>query len=128
MMADGAKKVVLAVDDMSEVLISINEILGDIYDVRLIKKAALALDMLNKEKVDLVLLDIEMPEMSGVDILRNIRNNRALKKLPVMFITSNTNRLIVQQAVNLGISGYIGKPFATDTLRAKVAEVLEAAQ
>ncbi|MDR3303319.1 MAG: response regulator [Treponema sp.] len=123
-MADSVKKLILAVDDMSEVLISINEILGDIYDVRLVKKAAAGLELLSKEKFDLVLLDIEMPEFSGVDILRKIRKDSDHKSLPVMFITSNTSKAVVQQAVNLGISGYITKPFAADKLRAKVAEVL----
>jgi CheY-like chemotaxis protein len=128
MMPDSEKKVILAVDDMNEVLISINEILGDMYDVRLVKNAAAGLGLLNKEKVDLVLLDIEMPEISGIDILRDIRHNPALKTLPIVFITSNANKIIVHQAVSMGIAGYITKPFAADKLQAKVAEVLEAAK
>jgi two-component system chemotaxis response regulator CheY len=127
-MSDVEKKVVLAVDDMSEVLISINTILGELYDVRLAKNAAAALGLLNKEKIDLVLLDIEMPEISGIDILRTIRHNSALRTLPVVFITSNANKMIVQQAVSLGVAGYITKPFTAEKLRAKVADILKEAK
>jgi CheY-like chemotaxis protein len=123
---DSKKKVILAIDDMSEVLISINEILGDEYDVRLVKNADAGLGLLGKEHVDLALLDIEMPGMSGVDMLRSIRHNPALKDLPVVFITSNTSRITVQQAASLGIEGYITKPFAADKLRARVVEILSA--
>jgi CheY-like chemotaxis protein len=123
-MPDSKKKVILTIDDMSEVLLSINEILGEEYDVRLVKSATAGLGLLNKEHVDLALLDVEMPVMSGVDILRSIRHNPDLKDLPVVFITSNTTKFIVQQAAGLGIEGYITKPFTADKLRGKVAEIL----
>jgi CheY-like chemotaxis protein len=125
-MPDSTKKIILAIDDMGEVLLSINEILGDEYDVRLAKNADAGLGLLDKEHVDLALLDVEMPGMSGVDILSCIRHNPALKDLPVVFITSNTSRITVQQAASMGIEGYITKPFAADKLRTKVAEILSA--
>jgi CheY-like chemotaxis protein len=128
MPGDSEKKVILAIDDMGEVLMSINEILGDEYDVRLAKNADAGLMLFDKEHVDLALLDIEMPEKSGIDILRIIRHNPAFKNLPVIFITSNSSKMIVQQAVSMGIEGYISKPFTADKLRAKVTEILQAAQ
>jgi CheY-like chemotaxis protein len=127
-MPDSEKKVILAIDDMSEVLISINEILGEEYDVRLAKNADAGLGLLDREHVDLVLLDIEMPGISGVDLLRSIRHTPLLKEMPVVFITSNTSRITVQQVASLGIEGYITKPFAADKLRTRVAEILSAKQ
>jgi CheY-like chemotaxis protein len=127
-MPDLKKKVILVVDDMVEVLVSVNTILGSEYDVRLAKNASAGLALLSKEHVDLALLDIEMPEMSGVDVLRKIRCDAHHKDLPVVFITSNTSRIIIQQAASLGIEGYISKPFEADKLCAKVAEVLAAAK
>jgi CheY-like chemotaxis protein len=127
-MPDSKKKIILAIDDMSEILISINEILGDEYDVRLAKNAEAGWNLLNKEKIDLVLLDIEMPGISGVDMLRDIRHHPELNNLPVIFITSNSSKIIVHQAVSMGIEGYITKPFTADKLREKVAETLKAAQ
>ncbi|MDR2660339.1 MAG: response regulator, partial [Spirochaetaceae bacterium] len=82
------KKIVLAVDDMPEVLQSINSILGDEYDVRLAVDAASAQEFLKISKVDLMLLDVEMPGMTGLEFLEKLQSNPEHKRIPVVFITS----------------------------------------
>ncbi|MDR0463658.1 MAG: response regulator, partial [Treponema sp.] len=66
-MAD--KKIILAVDDMPENLMLLGSLLESYFDVRLAKSADMAMNVLNKTKVDLILLDIVMPEMLGFDFM-----------------------------------------------------------
>ncbi|MDR0731376.1 MAG: response regulator, partial [Treponema sp.] len=85
------KQIILAVDDMPVNLAVIRDILQNDFDMRLSKSARGALALLNSVKVDLILLDVEMPEMSGFEFLDKIKNNAEhpeLKDIPVIFITS----------------------------------------
>jgi CheY-like chemotaxis protein len=110
------KKVVLAVDDMPEVLRSISAILGDKYDVRLARDAASAQEALKKIKADLILLDFEMPGVSGIEFLERLQKDPDLKNIPVVFITANHDTSLVKKAIKKGAKGYIAKPFPPETL------------
>jgi putative two-component system response regulator len=110
------KKIVLAVDDMPEVLQNINAILGDKYDVRLAVDAASAFAALKSATADLLLLDVEMPGVSGIDFLKKLQKDPAYKDIPVVFITANKADKTVKKALNEGAKGYIVKPFTPDAL------------
>ncbi|MDR2796228.1 MAG: response regulator [Spirochaetaceae bacterium] len=114
------KNIVLAVDDMPEVLQCINSILQDVYDVRLAVNAASAQEVLESTPVDLILLDVEMPGMSGLGFLEKLQKSETYKNIPVVFITSSKDDKIVKTAIKNGAKGYITKPFTPEALRESV--------
>ena len=118
------KKIILAVDDMAVSLTTIRTILQHEYDVRLAKSAALALEMLKQVKADLILLDIEMPEISGLEFVGLLKKNPELKNIPVIFVTSHANPQFIDQAMAFEAEGYIVKPFIPEALVKRVKSVL----
>jgi putative two-component system response regulator len=119
------KKIILAVDDMPENLMLLGSLLEDFFDVRLAKSADMALSLLNTVKVDLILLDIVMPEMSGFDFLNLLRDRSTMnKKTPVIFITSFADLDVIGRAIKLGARDYIVKPIVAETLYKKIDAVI----
>jgi putative two-component system response regulator len=119
------KKIILAVDDMPENLMLLGSLLGDYFDVRLAKSADMALNLLGGIKVDLILLDIVMPEMSGFDFLNILRDGDSPnKKTPIIFITSHADLDIIGRAIKLGVKDYIVKPIVAETLYKKIDAVI----
>ena len=114
------KNIILAVDDMPEVLQCIISILQDSYDVRLAVDVSSAEEVLKSTQVNLILLDVEMPGMSGLAFLKKLQENEEYKKIPVVFITSHNDDKIVKTAIKNGAKGYITKPFTSDALRESV--------
>jgi CheY-like chemotaxis protein len=124
MHASDEKKVILAIDDMPSNLIAIKNILGNLFDVRLVKEGEQALALLKREKIDLVLLDIEMPGYNGFDLLQVIRADPALAHIPTIFVTTHAAPSFVRRAAGAGANGYILKPFKPSLLLQKVLDQL----
>jgi putative two-component system response regulator len=118
------KQVVLAVDDRAEVLTGISEMLDEDYDVRAVKSAAAAMSLLRAEKVDLIILDIDMPVLSGFDFFTFIKRNVQTECIPVVFITAVSDPAIIKKARESKAAGFILKPFTADILRNKVQSIL----
>jgi putative two-component system response regulator len=114
------KKVVLAVDDVSMNLRTMKVILEGLYDVRLAKSGLLALDMLKSTKVDLVLLDIEMPGLSGFDVIDKMKQLPECLGIPVIFITAHATPVLILSAYEHGAADYIVKPINAGVLHGKV--------
>lgn len=79
-----------------------------------------ALKTLESEKVDLVLLDVIMPDMNGIDVLKKIGN-----KQKVIIVTAVGQEEIIAQAKELGAVGYITKPFTAETALSEIKKVIE---
>jgi putative two-component system response regulator len=124
MAESNGKRVILAVDDMAVSLTTIRTILQQEYDVRLAKSATLALEMLKSIKADLILLDIEMPEISGLEFVGLLKKSPELKNIPVIFVTSHANPLFIDQAMAFEAEGYIVKPFIPEALIKRIKSVL----
>ena len=120
----GEKKVILSIDDIPSNLIAIKNILEPMFDVRLVKDGTQALPLLRREKIDLVLLDIEMPKFNGFELLQAIRGDLALASIPVIFVTSHASAAVIRRAVREGANGYVLKPFKPSLLLQKVLEQL----
>jgi CheY-like chemotaxis protein len=120
-----SKKVILSIDDMPANLIAIKNILEPLFDVRLVKAGDQGLTLLRREKIDLVLLDIEMPEYNGFELLQTIRQDSALAHIPVIFVTTHASPSFVIRAAETGAQGYILKPFKPSLLIQKVLELLD---
>lgn len=80
--------------------------------------------VLEKDEFDLVLCDWEMPEVSGMELLQWMRNEYQYNKTPFIMVTSRGDKENVVQAIQAGVSEYIGKPFSSDQLVKKVIKVL----
>lgn len=83
-----------------------------------------ALEMLPQHPVDLVLSDINMPEMNGVEFLWQLRQDARWKHLPVVMITTETSEAIVKEAIELGARGYLRKPFRPEQIRSCLSEIM----
>jgi CheY-like chemotaxis protein len=118
----------LAVDDMPLNLTAIKSILRDDFDIRLAKSAGTALVILNTIKVDLMLVDIEMPEMTGFELVDRLRNNSEHpehKDIPIIFVTSHEAPDVISQVVSRG-ADYVLKPVVPMVLLEKVKSALGA--
>jgi len=83
-----------------------------------------ALKKLRAGAFDFVVSDVNMPNMNGFDLLRQIRADEALKKLPVLMVTAEAKKEDIITAAQAGASGYIVKPFTKATLEEKLAKIL----
>ncbi|MDR3335155.1 MAG: response regulator [Treponema sp.] len=79
-----------------------------------------ALESLEKEKVDVVLLDWNMPILSGIDFLRRVRGIEKYKKLPIIMVTSEGARYNVIEALKAGATDYIIKPITEKNFKEKI--------
>lgn len=86
-----------------------------------------AQQLLSRQAVDLILCDWEMPEMSGLELLTWCRAQENLKTTPFIMVTSRGDKENVVQAIQAGVSDYIGKPFSNDQLVTKVRKALSRA-
>ena len=87
-----------------------------------------ALDVLGNNSVSLVMTDINMPNMDGIEFLRALRASTQWKSLPVVMITTEGSQTRVQEAAELGATCYIRKPFTTEQIRDKLTALLSAGQ
>jgi two-component system chemotaxis response regulator CheY len=86
-----------------------------------------ALELLRSRRVDLVLSDINMPKMDGLELLAAIKRSSELAAVPVVMITTEGGETKVAEAVRLGAAGYVRKPFTADQIKEKLAGLLEPA-
>ncbi len=84
-----------------------------------------ALDILRQQKVDLVLSDINMPVMDGLEFVRQLQGVENAKGIPVLMITTEGSESHVMQAISNGARGYIRKPFTPDQMKQHVLPLLQ---
>jgi CheY-like chemotaxis protein len=121
----GDKKKILAIDDSPTDLAVTRIILRDDYELLTAGSALDALGVLGTTRVDLILLDIEMPEMSGFEFLHQIRRIPQLTHTPVLIVTGHGGETFLNHAISEGASGFITKPVNPKSLKEKIAATLE---
>ena len=84
-----------------------------------------ALTKLKEEKIDLVLLDWNMPKMNGLAVLKAMRSDDELRHIPVVMVTAESKQRDVMEAIKAGVDNYVVKPFTAETLAEKIGKVLE---
>lgn len=109
-------KRILVVDDNIATLKQIGAQLTSGYDVSLVKSGELALRICRQERPDLILLDVEMPEMDGFETIRQIKADPALNPIPVIFLTGNRDTATEIRALQSGAMDFIAKPANKDIL------------
>ena len=116
---------ILAIDDNTVNLATIEQELKDKYEVIPMISGRRAIKYLYCEKVDLILLDIQMPVMDGVETLREIRNLENGITVPVIFLTAMKDKDTVIEGSKLGIMDYITKPFDSEDLTNRIDRVFK---
>lgn len=119
------KAIILAVDDNAVNLATIEQTLEDEYDVIPVIAGARAIKYLSRAQADLMLLDVQMPDMDGIQTLEEIRKLDNGQTLPVIFLTAANDEDVAQQGSRLGIVDYIVKPFDGADLKRRIRQVLE---
>ena len=120
-MSDNTEKTILVIDDMAAILEHARQILKDEYKVIPCTSAKQALDIIEKRRPDLILTDINMPDMDGYEFLSSIKSNPDYKDIPVLLITAEMTTEIETKGFELGADDFILKPFSQITMLKRIA-------
>jgi len=123
-MKNNNKKIILIVDDSDINIDILIELLSNKYDILVATNGSDCIEILNDEYVDLILLDIMMPKLSGIDVCRYLKVEPKTSAIPVIFLTASDDKKMLSLAYKVGGSDYIRKPFFEDELLARVRNSL----
>lgn len=117
---------ILVVDDFSTMRRIVKNLLHELgyANVQEADDGNTALPMLKTGKFDFLITDWNMPGMPGLDLLKTVRADAALGKMPVLMVTAEAKREQIIEAAQAGVSGYVIKPFTGATLKEKIDKIL----
>ena len=116
----------LVVDDFSTTRRIIKSLLNDLgyHQVAEADDGTTALPLLRNRSFDFLIADWNMPGMAGLELLRHVRRDPRLAKLPVLMLAADAKRDQILEAAQAGVDGYMVKPFTADTLKEKIDRIL----
>ncbi|MDH5298634.1 MAG: response regulator [Desulfobulbaceae bacterium] len=119
---------VLVVDDFATMRRIVKNILVQLGYKHIVEAddGTSALDILKKEKIDLIISDWNMPKMTGLDLLKTVRADAGLASTPFIMVTAEAQQDNIIAAVKAKVSQYIVKPFTADTLAEKIQKIFGA--
>jgi CheY-like chemotaxis protein len=120
------KRAILAIDDDVTQLQMYKNFLGSAYDLTLVKSASEALGIIDKIDFDLILLDIEMPHVSGFEFLHEIRKKPRFMTKPIIIVSSHTEQNFLDHAQKSSAFDVLTKPVNAQGLINKIEEALKA--
>ena len=120
------KKIVLSIDDSAVQHSIFQNMLTPRYDLRTVNSASNALNYLNNHKVDVILLDIEMPNVSGFDFLYDIRKIPSYMDVPIIIVSGKIGREFLNEAKNSSAFAVLAKPVEPKTLVETIEDSLAA--
>lgn len=118
---------ILIVDDFSTMRRIIKNLLGELGYTNTAEAddGSSALPMLKNGNFNFLVTDWNMPNMTGIELLKAVRADERLKTLPVLMVTAEAKREQIVEAAQAGVNGYIIKPFTAETLREKIGKIFE---
>jgi two-component system chemotaxis response regulator CheY len=118
---------ILIVDDFSTMRRIVKNLLNDLgfMNTAEAEDGHSALALLRAQPFDFVVTDWNMPGMTGIELLKSIRADAKLAKLPVLMVTAEAKREQIVEAAQCGVNGYIIKPFTAETLKDKLGKIFE---
>ena len=122
----GIRKTILAIDDDITILNTIRSILEGTYEVSLAKSIDIALTILKTTRVDLILLDMNMPDVSGSDFLDFIHKDALLYHIPVIIVSSQGTADVIIEVKKKGAIDFVVKPISPNILTEKIRSSLKA--
>ena len=121
---EGAVKSLLVVEDNEDMLNFVKSSLSDEYKVHTASNGIEATEVLKKQSVSLVISDWMMPEMDGITLCRNIRDNQRTNHIPFILLTAKTDEISKIKGMEIGADMHIEKPFCVDYLKASVRNMI----
>lgn len=121
---------ILIVDDMKSMRLTIRKMLQNLKiggNLRFAENGKEGLEILHNSRCDIAIIDWNMPVMNGIEMLETIRNDRAVRDLPVIMVTAEAERDIVSEVAETEIDGYLLKPLTLSSLENKIKTVVERA-
>ena len=119
------KRTILVVDDDKSNLLIAQKLLSDDYRVAAVNSGEKAFEYLEKNEPSLILLDIAMPGMSGLEVMEHIRCNSNWCRIPVIFLTADRSNETEEKCFELGAVDYISKPFVASIMHKRVDRMIE---
>jgi len=119
---------ILCIDDNPEVLKLMKMLLADEYDLELTTAAEKGLVLLRQKNPDLVLCDVMMPGMDGHAFCRTVKNDEAVKHIPIILVTARSGVEMLAEGIQAGADDYISKPFDSTELKARIRALLRIRQ
>ncbi|GHV84639.1 hypothetical protein AGMMS50230_02470 [Spirochaetia bacterium] len=119
-MLENAKKTILAIDDDITILTLLRTILEGTFEVCLAKNAEIAMKILHTTRIDMILLDMKMPGLSGIELLDAIHQNTSFYYIPIIVVSSCGTPDVIVPAKKAGASDFIVKPIVPRTLLEKI--------
>lgn len=120
------QKTILVVDDTADNLSLILDLLKDKYKVKVANSGKKALSYLeSSDEIDLILLDVMMPELSGYDVIKVLKKNEKTKDIPVIFLTAMRDMEDEQKGLEMGAADYITKPISSPIMLSRIKTQLE---
>lgn len=116
---------VLVVDDFATMRRIIKNILRQLGFTNIVEAddGTTAWETLNKDNIDFIISDWNMPKMSGIELLRKVRSSEEFADLPFLMVTAEAQQENIIEAVQAKVSNYIVKPFTPDTLSQKIDKI-----
>jgi signal transduction histidine kinase/ligand-binding sensor domain-containing protein/DNA-binding response OmpR family regulator len=114
----------LIVDDNKEILTYLQEYFGKTYEVTVAYDGMMALELLELQQFDIIISDVTMPELDGLHFCKRVKQNINTSHIPLMLLTARTETSQQIKGLEMGADDYITKPFSTNLLAAKVANLL----
>jgi len=117
------KQTILIVDDEKtniDMLINLLKSTTNQYRIIPVLSGEKALEAVQKRKIDLILLDIVMPQMNGYEVCKVLKSQNSTKDIPILFITSSSDDASIEKAYNFGASDYVTKPIRALELLSRV--------
>ena len=121
---------ILIVDDMKSMRLTIRKMLQNLKiggNLRFAENGKEGLEILHNSRCDIAIIDWNMPVMNGIEMLETIRNDKAVRDLPVIMVTAEAERDIVSEVAETEIDGYLLKPLTLSSLENKIKTVVEKA-
>lgn len=122
------KRRVLLVDDQEMIRIGLRAIIDSSTDFAVVAEAGdgfEALQVLDREPVDLVVLDVRMPGIDGVETTRRVRSRRSAQQLPIIVLTTFEDDAVVLEALQAGANGFLGKGVGPETLLERLRQTMD---
>ncbi len=118
---------ILVVDDFSTMRRIVKNLLRDLGFSNVVEAddGLTALPILNAGGIDFLVTDWNMPGMEGIDLVKAVRADAALKSMPILMVTAEAKREQIITAAQAGVNGYVVKPFTAATLKEKIDKIFE---
>lgn len=119
------KKKIVVADDEPFILSALQDTLSDDYEVYTASNGKEAIKMVEKVSPDLILLDVMMPEMDGLEACKQLKKNKETAAIPIIILTAKGQITDIEKGFKSGADAYIVKPFSPARLLEKVEEIFE---